>query len=358
MEESMKELKDELEEKIQRVESIQRQMDDANVQLAHYKHEYNLAVARSKDAKADFQKCHEKELDVMNRLAMLKKQVEDTNNNLTAKISEIVNLHKKIKKLDKMNRELNRDMQRCGDVIKQTRDEVKTVRSENKHQKEALRENDVRVVRMKNQMDKLLRERDLIANQMLRRTDENEVLEREVTSLQLTVERGDSRYNERLEDIRMMTNEIKSLRSQCNVLKRGLQNTADMRQEVLILHRKLNQERSKGKVLAGEMLTPMNVHRWRKLNHGDPKRMEMVIKCQRAQKNSLLQSMKVTKCEEIIKGLEGKIELLEAELNRRSTGDVHQKLMMTRVSLRLIFSNFFPTSFSQNSQKCNRTKSE
>jgi hypothetical protein len=332
MEESMKELKDDLEEKAQRIESIQRQMEETNVQLAHYKHEYNLAVARSKDALADFQKCHEKEMDVMNRLSTLKQQVEDTNSNLTAKMAEIVNLHKKIKKLEKINRELNRDLQSCSEVIKETREEVKTVRSENKHQKEALRENDVRFVRMKNQMDKILRERDLIANQMLRRTDENEVLERDVTSLKLTIERGEGRYNERLEDIKMMTNEIKSLRSQCNVLKRGLQNTADMRHEVLILHRKLNAERSKGKVLAGEMSTPMNVHRWRKLKHGDPKRMEMLRKCQRAQKNSMLQSMRVTKCEEIIKTLEEKIELLETELSRRATGHIHEKLMMTRVS--------------------------
>lgn len=353
----MKDLRNDLKEKIQRVETIQQQMNDANVQLAHYKHEYNLAVAHSKDAQADFQKCHEKESDVMSRLGTLKKQVEDTNSSLTAKMSEILNLHKKIKKLDKANRELNRDLQRCGDVIKQTRDEMKTVRSENKHHKESLRENDVRFVKMKNQMDKILRERDLIANQMLRRTDENEVLEREVTSLKLTVERGDGSYNERLEDIKMMTNEIKSLRSQRNVLKRGLQNTADMRHEVLILHRKLNQEQSKGKVLAAEMVTPMNVHRWRKLSHGDPKRMEMLRKCQRAQKNSMLQSMKVMKCEEIIKALEEKLELLQTELSRRSTGDVHEKLMMTRVSFKGNFKSFLYFSHF-NSQNFIKTKNE
>lgn len=73
---------------------------------------------------------------------------------------------------------------------------------------------------------------------------------------------GESQYNKRLEDIRLLKIEIANLRSQRNLLTRGLANTADMRQEVLQLHRVLTQERVKAKALEEEMTTPMNIHRF------------------------------------------------------------------------------------------------
>jgi myosin heavy subunit len=335
MGESIKDLKDDIVEKTSRIEAIRLQMEEANAELARYKHEYNVVVASMKDAQADYRRCHEKESDVLDRLTKLKKQVEDTNNSLTAKMIEIVNLQKKINKMDKTNRELTRDLQLCGEVVTQTRDEVKTVRVENKAHKEALRASDVRIVKMKNQMDKILRERDLIANQMLRRTDENEVLDKEVSSLKLTVQRGDGRYNDRLDDISMLKNEVKSLRLQRDALKRALQNTTDMRHEILVLHRKLNQERVKGKVLGSEVVTPMNVHRWRKLRHGDPARAEMLNKCQLLQKKALLNTQKLAKSEEVIAALKAKIEILESEVDRRLMGKMQEKLQITRVSVLL-----------------------
>jgi hypothetical protein len=69
-------------------------------------------------------------------------------------------------------------------------------------------------------------------------------------------------YNERLSDIDLLKIEIKNLRTKCDVLQKGLSNTADMRKEVLLLHRKWNQERVRSKVLMEEMNTPMNIHRY------------------------------------------------------------------------------------------------
>lgn len=332
LEESIKELNDELVERNQSIEKVKLEMEEINVQLAHFKHEYNLAVQRLKDAKADFQRCHEKEADVKDRYDKCKRQVDDTNDKLTSKIVETVNLLKKIKKMDKKNRELQRDMERCKDVLNMSREEVKAMRLENKSLKDTLRDNDTRFIKMKNQVDKILRERDLIANQMIRRTDENDLLEREVSTLKATIERGNGMYQQRVEDLKMMTNEIKSLRSQCKVLKRGLENTADMRHEVFKLHRMLHQERSKEKVLEQEMITPLNVHRWRKLNNFDPKRAEMLKKCQRVQRNALLQLTKIAKLEEIKQALEDKIAEMEKQLSRQLSAKVQEKLMVTRVS--------------------------
>jgi hypothetical protein len=58
-----------------------------------------------------------------------------------------------------------------------------------------------------------------------------------------------------------------------------------MRQEVLQLNRVIVQERIKTKALADEMKTPLNVHRWRKLNSGiDPDKAQLLTKIQTLQK--------------------------------------------------------------------------
>lgn len=95
---------------------------------------------------------------------------------------------------------------------------------------------------------------------------------------------GEAQYNKRLDDIRLLKIEVGNLRSQRNLLTRGMANTADMRQEVLQLNRVVTQERVRSKALEQEMITPMNIHRWRKLSGKDPDKMELIAKVQALQK--------------------------------------------------------------------------
>lgn len=333
LEKTLKDINDELAAKNLEIDKMKSETNELNEQLMTIKYEHDLTVHQLKDVRVEYQKCHEREMDVKERWVLCKSQIDDANVKLTSKLEEILNLNKKIQKLEKHVRELQRDLERSEDVLKDTRDDLKTFTRDNKLQKDELRENEVRFGKMKGQMDKILRERDLIANQMLRRTDESELLEKEVSMLKMTIEKGNGMYSERLDDIKLMRTEIKSLRSQVNVLKRGLENTADMRHEVLKLHRKLNQERVKAKVLEEELSTPKNVHHWRKLGRFDPKRMDLMKKMQLLQRKSLVQSAKVMKSEEIIEALEEKIRVLEKGLaGKKSCVEVQTKLMVTRVS--------------------------
>jgi len=68
--------------------------------------------------------------------------------------------------------------------------------------------------------------------------------------------------------------------------------TPDLKAELLHLERELLQERTKIKALAEELDHPMNVHRWRKLEGSDPKRLDMIRKIHN------LQRKLIKKCEE------------------------------------------------------------
>jgi chromosome segregation ATPase len=315
MNESIKQLKEEVDDKKKDVEKIKEELEETGRQVLHCKLENNMTMKHLKEARADYQRSHEKEMDIKVRLVQNQSQLEDTNQKLACKIAECLELLKRVKQLEKKYREVKRDLERTQDTLKMCRSEVKSLNHENAILK----------------ADKTLRERDIIANQMYRKSDENSLLENQVSGLKMTIDRGNSMYNERLEDIRILKLEILDLRSQSNMLKRALENTVDMRHEVLQLHRKLNQEKTRAKALEQEMLTPMNVHRWRKLNRRDPGRMELIKKCQRLQKNALNQFAKATKGEEVIAEQQEKIIELTKELEKRQNFDVHEKLLLTRV---------------------------
>ncbi|CAG9806741.1 unnamed protein product [Chironomus riparius] len=331
--ESIKQLNEDAEFRKKQYEQIKSELDESNEQVSYFKHEYNVALKHLKEVRSDYQRCHEKESDMIDRITRCKNQVDDLNNKMTLKLTEILALMKKIKQLERKNRDIRRELEKSNGILKSCRVELKNFEHDNSLLKEEIHQNHERFIKMKTQADKIVRERDLIATQMYRKNDENALLEEQVSMLKMSIERGNSMYNERLEDIKVMKNEIQSLRSQCNVLKRGLENTTDMRHEVLQLHRKLNQERTKAKVLEDEMKTPMNVHRWRKLCHRDPGRMELLRKCQRLQRNYLKESTRVLKSEELIKVLQDQISSLKKKLSRCPNQDVSEKLLFTRSKL-------------------------
>lgn len=359
--ESIKQLNEDLDARKKQYDKIKIELDEANELVAHHKHEYSLAQKSLKEARSEYQRCHEKESDIIDRLFKYKHQIDDTNEKLSEKLVEITILLKKIKKMEKLYREVKRELERNQDELKICRAQLKNVVRENDLFKSEIRNKETTIKKMKIENAKILKDRDLISNQMYRRTDENSLLENQISILKVAVERGDTMYNERLEDIRMMKNEIRSWTSKCSILRRGLENTVDMRHEVLQLHRVLNQERVKAKVLEQEMTTPMNVHRWRKLSCRDPGKMELMIKYQRLQKNNLIRSAKLVKLDEIIKLQHGKITELENSLKKHSSLDLQEKLLFTRVRCKTLFCSwkmniFFHLPQSQLSAKTKRMK--
>lgn len=129
-----------------------------------------------------------------------------------------------------------------------------------------------------------MNERDILGSQLVRRNDELSLLYEKIRILQTTLHRGEAQYEQRLEDIRLLKIEIKRLRQEKNLLTRQINNMTDLRQEVFHLERDLTRERLKCRALEDELASPMNIHRWRKLEGSDPEALEMLQKIQLLQK--------------------------------------------------------------------------
>lgn len=157
-------------------------------------------------------------------------QSDQLKEDVATKEAELLRAHKSIEKLDKDKIVLRLEIQTTGAMLQQTRTELRERRLESERLHKTLADDEQRLVKLKQQLDTTANDKDLIGTQMVRRNDEIGLLTEKLQIVTMALDRGEAQYSKRLDDIRLLKIEIANLRSQRNLLTRGLANTADMRQ--------------------------------------------------------------------------------------------------------------------------------
>lgn len=75
----------------------------------------------------------------------------------------------------------------------------------------------------------MINERDILGTQLIRRNDELSLLYEKIKIQQSTLNKGETQYSQRLEDIRILKLEIKKMRREKNMLSRSVANIEDLR---------------------------------------------------------------------------------------------------------------------------------
>ena len=78
-------------------------------------------------------------------------------------------------------------------------------------------------------MLQVVKERDLIGVQLIRRNDEVSLLYEKIKITESTLHKGELQYKERLEDIRLLKLEINNLRCRNNMLEKNNRAADDLR---------------------------------------------------------------------------------------------------------------------------------
>lgn len=111
-----------------------------------------------------------------------------------------------------------------------------------------------------------------------------------------------------------------------DVLGTSLVQQAEVSKQLMALQKDYMREQQKVKALSDELETPLNVHRWHKLEGSDPEAYELLQQLQILQKRLLQKSDEVVYRNAIIRDLENRQLSLEQELARRPGPDVAEKL--------------------------------
>ncbi|MEN2500176.1 MAG: hypothetical protein MHMPM18_004343, partial [Marteilia pararefringens] len=131
---------------------------------------------------------------------------------------------------------------------------------------------------------KLTSAKDLFSAQLIRKTREVELLCEKIDIQTKILARGENRYKQKFDEIKALKAETKRLATELANSNKLTGNIKDEQQKVKLLEDQLVVERAALKAARTAAETPLNVHRWRKLEAEDPQRFELLKQTQSLQR--------------------------------------------------------------------------
>ncbi|KAH9629898.1 hypothetical protein HF086_008189 [Spodoptera exigua] len=228
--------------------------------------------------------------DLKQKMKMLAYQIEQLKEDISGKESGLKSCEGFLGKCNKKNEQLRMEIQNGLAKLSEARADIAALRQEEARLNRIVQEGDTARAKLIKELEGLMNERDVVGAQLVRRNDEISLLYEKIRILEITLQRGERQYEQRVEDIRLLRLEIIRLRKEKNLLSKGIENMTDLRLEVFNLERELGRERLRVRALEEALETPLNVHRWRKLQGTDPESVRLTQKLRLTQKKVLAQS--------------------------------------------------------------------
>ena len=165
----------------------------------------------------------------------------------------------------------------------------------------------------------LLRERDVLGTQLLRKKEANALLSEKVLLQSDMLSRGEIQYKARLNDIRILRLKLKDTMRVLTFIKKengfGLNlkklNAALMQKKAEVI-----QEKAKVAILSNELENPMNIHRWRQLEGNDPSTMELIQKVSNLQRRLIIKTEQAFKRDKEIDERTKEIDSLKLNIEK------------------------------------------
>ncbi|KAI3378872.1 hypothetical protein SNEBB_002149 [Seison nebaliae] len=268
------------------------------------------------------------------KLKMMNHQIDQLKEEILGKENALVKEHTDHLRVEKEKDNYKADLQRMKQQAAETKAFIKAQEAEARKLLDIIQKADLERQKQRKCLDQVIAERDILGTQLVRRNDEMGLLYEKIKIQKSTLTKGELQYAERLEDIRILKLEIKRLKREKMILSKKLNNLNELKKEIFIIEKELLREKTKTRALEEELESPMNVHRWRKLEGNDPAAYELIIKIQTLQKHL------IKKTEQLIeKGLQLEekeklyIELKEI-LARQPGPEVTDQLSLTQSQLK------------------------
>ncbi|XP_066253136.1 cilia- and flagella-associated protein 58-like [Euwallacea similis] len=273
--------------------------------------------------------------ELQKKLKIVFHQTEQLKEDITMKERLLIKDENVMRKISKEKDNLKIEVMAGLDQIRQLKQEVKEHEEEDKRLHQRILEHERTVRAQIKGMEQLMNERDILGSQLVRRNDEIALLNEKTKILQSTLCRGETQYEQKVQDIKLLKIEVKRLRQEKMLMSKSMNNMMDLRQEIFHLERDLTKSRLQCKALEQEVQNPLNIHRWRKLEGSDPDVVELLQKIKLLQKRLLHQASEAVERERQLKGTEQVYLNLKQLLAKQSGPGIQEELVKTQRALKL-----------------------
>ncbi|NXT62436.1 CFA58 protein, partial [Chaetops frenatus] len=268
------------------------------------------------------------------KLKTATRQVDHLKEEVKEKDGALEKAHVDFQQSENEKESLKSELAKMTKQALETKTYIENQEAEEKKLLKIIAEADAERVKQKKEFDKVLCERHALGTQLIRRNDEVALLYEKIKIQQAILNRGETEYRQRMEDMRILKLEIKKLRREKGILGKSVANVEELRWEFNHMQKELLREQTRCKILEEELQKPLQVHRWRKLEASDPTTYELILKVQRLQKRLISKTGEVIEKEFLLQEKERLYVELRHVLARQPGPEATEQLQQHRNILR------------------------
>ncbi|KAK2909198.1 hypothetical protein Q8A67_005035 [Cirrhinus molitorella] len=272
--------------------------------------------------------------EMKRKVKIVNHMFEQLKDEITTKEVALDKERQEFQRVERERENLKAELQKMRQQAQETKQFIEKQEAEERELLKIIAEADAERIRQKKELDQLRNERDLLGMQLMKRNEALALLYEKIKLQQSIMNKGDIQYNERLEDIRLLKLEIKKQRREKSILNKTVSNVEDLRQEVFHMQRELLKERTRCRALEDELSSPLNVHRWRKLEASDPSSFELIQKIHALQRRLIAKTQEVVEKELLLQEKEKLYVELKHILARQPGPEAAEKLQVYQRTLR------------------------
>lgn len=217
---------------------------------------------------------------------------------------------------DNESSNLRRHMSKLRQEIASTELSIRNNNTVLKGLHKATEDEDATLDKLRKEYCGLMSERDLTCAHLVQKREDLVKLKVKIKSQQSLLHHGEVMYQDQKEQMAMMSDEIKSLKEEKEELEGQSSANDAIIEQCAILERDLQSERVKKKILLNELGRPINIHRWRFLEHSDPGRYSMVLRAHQLQRRILETAQSIVEKEALVQEGENKYAKIKSCLDR------------------------------------------
>ncbi|XP_051176631.1 cilia- and flagella-associated protein 58-like isoform X2 [Leptopilina boulardi] len=324
---------DDLKIKRTEISDFKKRLYEAESKLRQQHNAYETLKGENNSQLTNLSEAKDEIRELKQKLKVTNKQVEQLKEEVALKEVSITNGEFLLGKAEKEKEELKSELQKSFKTVSMLKQKIEEMKNEEKHLR--LNENhaQMKINRQKKENDAVLVERDVLGTQLVRRNDEISLLYNKIRVLEDIIQRGENQYAQRLEEIRLFKLEVQKLRSEKILLIKNINNTSDLKFELVHMQQDLTREKLKVTALEEELQNPSNIHRWRKLEGTDPDMFEMLKKVQILQKRIIKMSSQLIVKEKTIEYTEKLYTNVREILGKQPGSEMTEMLSKTRKAL-------------------------
>ncbi|XP_068157411.1 cilia- and flagella-associated protein 58 [Drosophila tropicalis] len=291
-------LEEVVQNKTERLAEIQESLQQKQQDFHKVKKQMELVHSEKMMLIKNLDVCSRDRQNLQGVTGKLTHQINQLTNELSMNERDITSLRNQIDQLNSSMKQKENEIHIKERLLHTTRNDLREMKLRLVQSQHTVDEDEKRFKHISCTLEEINKEKTLVGLQMVRRNDELLTLREKVAMMQFAIDSGTAQYNKRIEDIRLLKLEITNLSMSRECIRRAVDNTANLRHEIIRLERELNQERLRVTAYMEEMARPFRIHRWRILLGKDPRRYELIRKIQLLLKRNIRLNVERTNMEQ------------------------------------------------------------